>query len=186
MDNKKLAFTIQKLIEKEVKKNLDSILIKITKEQIRPFIQKTIKATVKNTVNEVLNEKLINLLLEIKQQPQNLNKVFQNENNQISLKEQEEAGIRKFMQQQKQNSSSLKDLREQMKKKLGIEDSPIANLIYDVDEGPINSPHPIYISNTLNEEQIANIDLKAQGYQGEDGIYYDSDDEGVDISKFNF
>lgn len=161
MDQKKLITIIRKIVSEEVKKTVVPIVTSAIKESVLPSIKKHVKTQVKNIVNEVLSEKLMGLLIEQKNSPNNLANNFNVEN-------PEERGIKKFVAQQKQAEPDRAQLREQLMKRLGVEDNPMAQLIYDIDDEP---PPPQHYAVTT-------------GTRLPSGEYIDSDDEGVDLSNF--
>lgn len=162
MNKQQLTELIQGVVKEEIKKIISPLLKKTIIPLIKETISKNLEKSIKNQVNEILNEKLLKVMSNrqtISDSPTSKKKYSLTEQ---STTFEEDIDLEIGRQSQK------KQLRENLKKKL-IDDNPLMESIY----GDIGEDEPSIHSHVGGP--------LPSGYQGEDGVYIDSDDEGVDL-----
>lgn len=166
MNKQQLKELIQEITKEEIKKIISPLFKKTIIPLIKETISKNLEITVKNQVNEILNEKLLKIMSNqqvlVEKKSPTQKKKYSLGNTNVPFEDEIDLEI--------ETQNKKKQLREQLKKKL-IDDNPLMETIYS----------------DIGEEQSSNqsISSLATGYQNEDGIYVDSDDDGVDLDFLN-
>lgn len=157
--NEQLQLLIKKTVLQEVKK-----LVPVMAKTIRRQLQNEMRAQ----INEVLADKLMTLLVEQKAAPR-----------QVANSEPRQRSLSSVVEIEAESPTENDDLqkrklREELRAKI-IDGNPMNEMIFgDIIDGP-----------PVNESKLPPGFVPPEGYLSENG-YVDSDDEGVNLSKFGY